>query len=171
MKQYLTHLDIPFCVFNALRKEFFDNVHKAKKYTASNGIITRALEEMEVIRLDDMKDCDIGNRIADNLHKIIVARVKPRYYRQQAQTDLEAHRDLGSTVSLNVILEGTGPITFDNKYEIHYKCALLNVSQLHSVKTEDTRILFKLSMDDITYEEVLDCIEGNENDIFDLSNL
>lgn len=169
MKKYLTHLDIPFCVVSKLKKEFFDNVHKAKKYTASNGVITRTLEEMEVIRLDDMKDCDIGNRIAKNLHEIIVAEVKPRYYRQKAQSDLEAHKDVGATIALNVVLEGSGPIVFDDKYEINYKCALLDVTQLHSVNTPDTRILFRLTSNDISYEEVLDCIEGKENDIFDIS--
>lgn len=171
MNEYLTHIPIKEEIKNMLYKEFCDNAHRAKTYVGSNGVKSRTLEEMEVIRWEDMNECHIGNRIAKNIKHLTVSNAKPRYYRQQAGSDLDAHRDLGSTASLNVVLQGSGPITFDNKYEFHYNCALLNVSQLHSVRTEDTRVIFKLSIDDMTYEEVLDCIEGRENDIFDLSNL
>lgn len=171
MNEYLTHIPISEKIIEMLRKEFYDNVHKAKTYVGSNGIKSRTLEEMEVIRWEDMNDCHIGNRIAENMRYLTVSNAKPRYYRQEARSDLDAHKDLGSTASLNIVLEGSGPITFDNKYEFHYKCALLNVAKLHSVRTEDTRVIFKLSIDDMTYEEVLDCIEGKENDIFDISNL
>ena len=169
MNKYLTHIPISDETLELLKKEFYDNLHKAKKYTASNGVITRTLEEMDVIRLEDMIDCNVAHTIADNLSRMIVANVKPRYYRQQAGSDLEAHRDVGATVALNVVLEGSGPIVFDNEIEIYYKCALLDVTQMHSVKTEDTRVLFRLTMDDIDYEDVLFMIEGREHDIFNIS--
>ena len=169
--KYLTHLPIPEIVVEKLRKEFYDNIHKAKIYTASNGVITRSLDEMEVIRNEDAKDCVLGHRIAKNLSQMIIHDVKPRYYRQAAGSDLNKHKDVGATVALNVVLEGSGPICFDDDVYINYKCALLDVTQYHSVKTEDVRVLFRLTMNNISYEEVLDCIEGKENDVFDLSNL
>lgn len=170
MNKYLTHIPISQETIEILKKEFYDNLHKAKKYTASNGIITRTLEEMDVIRLGDMEDCKIANKIANNLALMIIHEVRPRYYKQQAGSDLETHKDVGATVALNVVLEGSGPIVFDDKFEIYYKCAILDVTQLHSVRTEDTRVLFRLTMDGISYEEVIDCIRGKENDIFSLSN-
>lgn len=168
---YLTHLHIPEIVIEKLRKEFYANLHKAKIYTASNGVITRSLNEMEVIRNEDADGCLIGHRIAKNLSYIIVHEVRPRYYRQAANSDLEKHKDVGATVALNVVLEGSGPICFDDDVYINYKCALLDVTQYHSVKTEDTRVLFRLTMNDISYEEVLEYIQGKENDLFDLSDL
>lgn len=170
MNKYLTHIPISEKVLETLRKEFYANLHKAKKYTASNGVITRTLEEMDVIRLEDMNECHVAHRIANNLAHMIIHEVKPRYYKQQAGSDLNTHRDVGATVALNVVLEGSGPIRFDDEIDIYYKCAILDVTQLHSVRTEDTRVLFRLTMDGISYEEVIDCIRGKENDIFNLSD-
>lgn len=167
--KYLTHLPIPEIVVEKLRKEFYDNIHKAKIYTASNGVIARSLDEMEVIRMKDAEDCVLGHRIAKNLEHMIISKVRPRYYRQAAGSDLEKHKDVGATVALNVVLEGSGPICFDDDVYINYKCALLDVTQYHSVKTEDTRVLFRLTMNEISYEEVLDCIKGNEDAVFDIS--
>jgi hypothetical protein len=169
MNKYLTHLPVSEYVVEKLIKEFYDNVHKAKIYTASNGVITRSLDEMEVIRLADAEDCVLAHKIAKNLSYMIAAEVKPRYYRQAAGSDLNKHKDVGATIALNIVLEGSGPICFDDDIYINYKCALLDVTQYHSVKTEDTRVLFRLTANDISYEEVLDCIEGKEHDIFDIN--
>lgn len=168
MNKYLTHLEIPDEVRKALLKEFYDNIHKAKIYTASNGIITRSLPDMEVIRLQDAEDCVIGHKIAKNLSLMVDEVIKPRYYRQAAGSDLEKHKDLNSTIALNVVLEGTGPVCFDDDNYIHYDCALLNVQEYHQVKTEDTRVLFRLTAKYISYEEVLECINGKEKQIFDI---
>ena len=88
MNKYLTHLEIPDEVRKALLKEFYDNIHKAKIYTASNGTITRSLPDMEVIRLQDAEDCVIGHKIAKNLSLMVDEVIKPRYYRQAAGSDL-----------------------------------------------------------------------------------
>lgn len=168
MKNYITHLTIPSEVKEALLNEFFDSVHKAKIYTASNGVITRSLDEMEVIRNEDVVDCPLANQIAKNLERIIVHEVRPRYYRQAGGSDLESHRDVGATVALNTVLSGSGPICFEDKYDVMYECALIDVTQIHSVKTPDDRILFRLTMNDIDYAEVLEFIDGREQEIFDI---
>jgi hypothetical protein len=168
MKKYLTHLPISKQLVEDLKDEFYDNLHRAKKYTASNGTITRTLEEMDVIRLDDMVDCDLAHSIANRLSHMIGTRVKPRYYRQAAHSDLNSHRDVGATVAINIILNGEGPVTFDDKYNIYYKCAMLNVQELHGVKTDDTRIMCRFTIDDMDYDEVLEMIKGKESELFDI---
>lgn len=165
MNKYLTHIPITEEVTDLLRYEFYNNIDKAVKYTAKD----KTLDAMEVIRNEDAEDCVFGHKIADNLKYMIAHEVKPRYYRQQAGSDLNAHRDYNATVALNVVLEGSGPIVFDNEHEIHYTCALIDVTQIHSVRTEDTRVLFRLTMNGISYEEVLDAIQGAEDDIFCIS--
>ena len=69
---------------------------------------------------------------------------------------------------MNIILQGTSPITWDEKYDVQYDCALLNVQQTHSVKNDDLRIFLKLSIFDKTYEEVVDLITGREHELFDI---
>jgi hypothetical protein len=170
MNEYIKHLNIPDSAFDALKKEFYDNEHKAKVFVSAprpDGT-TRSVPHMAGIRLEDAEDCVLAHKIANNLSQIINDRVKPRYYRQSAGSDLEPHVDLNATVALNVVLGGTGPVTFDKKYEYHYKAALLNVTKLHSVHTEDTRILFRLTMNGPVYEDVCSLIEGKEADIFNV---
>ena len=171
MLKYIKHLDIPDNVYQTLRKEFKDNEHKAKPFVSaprSDGT-TRTLNHMCGIRLDDATDCHYAHQIAENLSYILLSNVKPRYYRQDAGSDLEPHRDLNATVALNVVLDGSGPVIFDEQHEIYYKAAFLNVTQTHQVRTEDTRVLFRLTMNDIDYEDVLYMIEGREHEIWDIS--
>ena len=68
-----------------------------------------------------------------------------------------------------MVLGGSGPVTFDYEHEFYYKAALLNVTELHSVRTEDTRILFRLTMNNIDYYDVYNMIENREHEIFDIS--
>ena len=58
MNEYLTHVPISEKIIEMLRKEFYDNAHKAKTYIGSNGIKSRTLEEMEVIRWEGLEPPD-----------------------------------------------------------------------------------------------------------------
>tara|TARA_R110000744_G_scaffold145473_1_gene258151 strand:+ start:3026 stop:3532 length:507 start_codon:yes stop_codon:yes gene_type:complete len=162
MNKYLTHLPISEIIREDLITEFYKNQHRAKVFTASNKIETRSVPNYKVIRNEDMEDCHLANNIASNISLLIRTEVKPRYYIQEAESDLNPHRDVGATVAINIILKGTGPVCFDNTYEMSYNCAILDVTQLHSVRTEDTRILFRMTMNDISYEEVLSRINEHE---------
>lgn len=171
MLKYIKHLEIPDNVFNTLKQEFKDHEHKAKPFVSAPRAdgTTTTLNHMCGIRLEDAEDCHYAHQIADNLSYIILSEVKPRYYRQEAQSDLKPHKDLNATVALNVVLDGSGPVIFDEQHEIYYKAAFLNVTQTHQVRTEDTRVLFRLTMNDISYEDVLYMIEGREHEIWDIS--
>lgn len=165
LNNYITHLPIQDEVRGKLLNEFYEFESKAKKWEAKGHV----LDMLDVIRNEDVEDCQIANDVAWNLASIIGCEVFPRYYRQTKGTVLRPHKDLGTACALNVILKGTSPITWDEKYDVEYSCALLNVQQTHHVKNDDTRIFLKLSIFDSTYHEVVETLRGKENDIFDIN--
>ena len=85
---------------------------------------------------------------------------KPRFYIQQKNWSLPFHKDRGTLCSINYVLSNTNAkVTFKN-YEESYKCALLNVQEEHSVTNlKEDRLLFKVSIFDKTYDEVLQILK------------
>jgi len=85
---------------------------------------------------------------------------KPRFYIQQKNWSLPFHKDRGTLCSINYVLSNTNDkVTFKN-YEESYKCALLNVQEEHSVTNlKEDRLLFKVSIFDKTYNEVLQILK------------
>ena len=165
---YITHLPIRDSVRVALLREFYQHENNAKKWEAQGHV----LDMLDVIRNEDVEDCELANDVAWQVAYIIGCEVFPRYYRQLPSTILEPHRDLNTACAINIqLLDRASPITFDNEHDVLYNCALLNVQQTHHVRNEHERVFLKLSIFDQTYHEVLECIRGNENDLFDLSNL
>lgn len=90
--------------------------------------------------------------------------VRPRFYVQHKGMTIPMHKDRGTECSFNFILEGTSPITFeddiwhipDNRREETYKKAILNTQVMHGVyDTIDHRILYKISIFDEPYDEVV----------------
>ena len=74
------------------------------------------------------------------------------------------HKDRGTECSFNFILEGTSPIRFEddvwyipgNHKEETYTKAILNTQVMHGVyDTIDHRILYKISIFDEPYDEVV----------------
>ena len=52
--------------------------------------------------------------------------------------------------AINILLsDDCAPITYRDFGDIYYKCALVNTQEIHSVKTDVERILFKLSIMDM----------------------
>lgn len=166
--KYMKHLPVKAELKDALRKEFKKNKHKSKAFTASNDKVTKTLDMLQVVRRDDMDECDIANDIAWNVAKIIGCEVFPRYYKQEAGSTLAPHKDHGTATAINIILNGSGPITWDEKVDVHYEAALLNVQETHSVHSDDTRLFLKLAIFDRSYDEVLKAIKGKESELFDV---
>ena len=165
MEKYLTHLSVSDDLCVELKKEFYANSNLAKKFTAGE----KTLEILEVIRNNDMNNCNIANAIAIKLSKIINCEARARYYIQKANTQLIPHRDYGTITAINIMLEASSPIIWDEKFNIMYKCALLNVQEVHSVKTDDTdRVFLKLSIFDKEYKEILPLIKGKESEFLTL---
>ena len=169
--KYMKHLPVKAELKDALKKEFYENEHKSKPFTASNETETKTLEMLQVVRRDDMDDCDIAQDIAWNIAGILGCEVFPRYYRQEAGTNLAAHRDHGTATAINIILNGSGPITWDEEIDVYYEAAVLNVQEMHSVQSDDTRLFLKLAIFDRSYDEVLQAIEGRESELFDIEIL
>ena len=80
---------------------------------------------------------------------------KPRFYNLEKGASLGFHKDRGTLCSINYVLSGnSGGVTFGDGI-IVYECALLNTQELHNVpKQSENRILFKVSIFDLSYEDV-----------------
>lgn len=166
--KYMKNLPVTQELKDVLIQEFRDNEDKCKVFTASNETETRAVEMLEVIRRDDMDDCDIANEIAWNIAAMVGCEVFPRYYKQAAGSTMTTHRDVGTSVAINIVLNGSGPITWDEEIDVFYEAAVLNVKEFHSIKSDDERILLKFAIFDKNYEEVIEAIKGNENKVFEI---
>ena len=95
------------------------------------------------------------NQIMDDL-KI---KAKPRFYWTEANTSIPEHIDYNTTCSLNFVLsENPAPVTIEGKDYFYTQC-VLNTTLLHSVNNNNfERILLKLSVFDVSYDQVLKII-------------
>lgn len=80
---------------------------------------------------------------------------KPRFYLQMPDFNIPWHKDRGTQCSFNFILKGEqDPISFRDR-DVVYTTALLNTQQEHAVANlTTTRVLFKISVFDRTYEDI-----------------
>ena len=166
--KYMKNLPVTQELKDVLITEYHEHKDKSKAFTASNETETKTLEMLQVIRFDDVEDCEVANEVAWQVASIVGCEVFPRYYHQEAGSNLAPHRDHGTATAINIILNGSGPITWDEDIDVYYECALLNVQQMHSVQSEDDRIFLKLAIFDKSYDEVLKAIEGKEEKLFEI---
>lgn len=169
--KYMKNLPVTESLKDKLRNEFYANELNAKTYTASNETETRSLDMLKVIRQEDMVNCNVANSIAQHISSIIGCEVSPRYYKQQEDSYLSPHKDINTKAAINIILNGDGPITWNEDVDVYYECSILNVREMHSVQTNDARIFLKLSIFDKSYKEVLELIKGKEDTLFNLESI
>ncbi len=94
---------------------------------------------------------------SDKLMEIFNIKAKPRFYIQEANSQLPMHKDVGTLCSINILLNKTkqAPVIFDDGNEYIYNSCLLNTQNKHTVATTDTdRLLFKLSIMEEDFESV-----------------
>ena len=98
--------------------------------------------------------------ITEYFETVLKCKIKPRYYIQEKGFTLPFHKDRGTKCCINFVLSDMNdPIEFRTKLYT-YQCALIDVQQEHKVTaTSENRILFKLSIFDLSYNEVIDTIE------------
>lgn len=166
---FVKHLPISRDLTNKLHQECLDNKSFAKVFTASNGVITRSIDHLKVIRKGDMTNCVVANKIGQHVSSILGCKASPRYYIQDAKSYLEPHSDHMTISAFNIILDADGPITWEKIGDVYYNCALLNVREVHSVKTNSPRLLLKLAIFDKEYKEILEIISGREEEIFNVA--
>jgi hypothetical protein len=95
-----------------------------------------------------------GSEISQEFEHLLECSVSPRYYLLQKGVTLPFHKDRGTRCCINFVLsDARDPIEFKTgKYS--YECALVNVQEDHQVTAAaEDRILFKLSIFDIDYDE------------------
>ena len=155
--RYVKNLSISKNLKDTLLKEYDKHKHKSK-----------LVESLQVISGDDIEDCDFANKLAQKISAIIGCNVFPHYHHQYAGSYVEPPLDQGILTSINIILKGSSPITWNDWTDIYYECALLNVQENHCVQSEDDRILLKFDILDKDYNEVLELIEGKEDKLFDI---
>ena len=86
---------------------------------------------------------------------------KPRYFRQLSGAHLKPHLDINTKCAFNYIMnDDASPIIFHiakgKTHTVHYTQALVNTQAIHEVPPSDTdRLLFKLSIMDENYQDVL----------------
>ncbi len=81
-------------------------------------------------------------------------KIKPRFYVQKKDVFVPEHKDIGTECAINILIsDECAPITYKDYGDIYYKCALINTQRTHCVKTDVERILFKLSIMDMKYED------------------
>ena len=167
---FVTHLDIeynedillmisdevkyrPFTAKTRLsEEELRDRFNKSNKKMAKKGFF-----------FDDKNGWLIGETVkgyeeVDRLVKYTKSKlgdveVKPRFYIQKKDVFVPEHIDMTTECAINILLsDDCAPITYKNFGDIYYKCALINTQEIHTVKTDVERILFKLSIMDMKYE-------------------
>ena len=100
-------------------------------------------------------------RITEYLsYSILSQNIKPRFYKQEANTEVPMHSDLNTKCCVNIVLsEFAAPIIFEDLGPIEYSCALLNITKRHMVPAYPTeRLLLKFSIFDVDYEEAFDSL-------------
>lgn len=102
-----------------------------------------------------------GRMITEEFEKRLDVSIKPRFYIQEEGFTLPYHRDRNTTCAINFILSTPrDPITFRqsyNTFHFKYKTAIVDVTQEHMVTaSKEDRYLFKLSIFDKSYEEILE---------------
>lgn len=133
-------------------------------------ILKEALDQKDYENFVDPKDGTIvtqwkikktnngySKKISNYYEKFLESKeCKPRFYIQQKNWSLPFHKDRGTLCSINYVLSNTDDKVTFKSFEESYRCALLNVQEEHSVTNlKEDRLLFKVSIFDKTYNEVL----------------
>lgn len=158
MKEYYTHLDFGYDK-NALIAEAEIATYKPFESGYNNGTFFSYAPTWLQGRVTDFDKFPEVKRLTDYIaHKINSSDVRPRFYRQEANTAVPMHRDQNTKCCVNIVLsKKTAPITFEDIGDINYECALLNITQSHEVKEyPEERLLLKFSIFDVDYEDAIE---------------
>jgi len=81
--------------------------------------------------------------------------VRPRFYKQEKNTEVPAHIDINTKCSLNIVLSDSyGPVQFTGHEPVFYKCALLDTTKEHFVPCyPEERLILKFSIFDVTFDD------------------
>ena len=146
-------MNLPIAIINypfdkELLKKIYISVKNQK--IEYNDITHGVIPNFSIIKLNE---CSYIDQVKKDL-KIPTA--KPRFYTLEANSLLPEHIDLTTMCSINVLLSDSqnAPVVIEDT-EFFYDQCLLNTQKRHYVKNgNDERLLFKLSIFDMTFNDV-----------------
>lgn len=101
------------------------------------------------------KTFDFENEYTTKIKNELNIEANSKFVFQSNNYLLKPHVDVGTLCSINVILQGfKDPVIFEGK-EYYYRQSLLNVQKMHSVFTTEERILFKMSIKNKSFDELV----------------
>ena len=109
----------------------------------------------------------VGNYATElvcKFEEMLKCSIKPRFYIQEKGFTLPPHVDRGTTCAVNFVLSTRrDPITFHTSWgymRYTYETAIVDVTQEHEVTAvNEDRVLFKMSIFDKSFEEVIERYE------------
>lgn len=112
------------------------------------------------VTIEEWLICKHNSSYIKNIMDDFEVNGKPRFYWLAPHAHLPEHVDNGTTCSINFVLsDQAAPVTVGG-IDYVYEQALLNTSILHSVTNGPTeRLLFKISISNISYEELYSIIK------------
>lgn len=113
-------------------------IHPLKKYEVKNW-----------------KTFDFENEYTTKIKNELNIQASSKFVFQSNNYLLKPHVDVGTLCSINVILQGfNDPVIFEDK-EYYYTQAFLNVQATHSVYTTEERIIFKMSIRNKSFNDLI----------------
>ena len=171
---YHTKLDFDYDLFFSEYKRLksYERQHLSGS-TASNVGANSCREGKYMIRWKDAMTSTIVSEYCNEIKRMFMlpGRVDGRFYRTEPNITLPPHVDGSASrpertqCSLNFIInDNNGEVTFYDKGKetsYTYKQALLDVTQVHSVKNNDNtdRILFRISIFHVCFDEVKEIMD------------
>lgn len=158
MNKYFTHLDLDYDS-ESLIEESKTATYKPFESGYNNGTFFSYAPTWLQGRVTQFDDFPEIKRLTDFIaHKINSKDVRPRFYKQEANTAVPMHRDQNTKCCVNIVLsKDAAPIVWEDIGPISYECALLNITESHEVPAHPhERLLLKFSIFDVTYEEAVE---------------
>lgn len=118
------------------------------------------------ITLDFWKSINCDNEYINRVIQDLNIDCKPRIYKQLPYSYLEPHTDNITECAINFVIKGDDSPICIQGVEYHYKQAIVNTRELHSVRTGTTeRILLKLSIYNEKYVDLVERLKGWIDDV------
>lgn len=106
-----------------------------------------------------------AKEISDNFADFLSTKIKPRFYYQKAGYSLPFHKDRGTMCSINFVLSEARDMISFKDYDIFYRIAILDTQVEHAVlNPESDRLLFKLSITDLKFIDVVNILKQSLNE-------
>jgi len=105
-----------------------------------------------------INECPEVSKVQSQICELLECKdIRPRYYKQEKDTEVPMHPDRGTLCAINIILsDNYGPLIFGELGPVSYNCALLNLEKRHAVPAfPEERVLLKFSIFDVPYKKAL----------------